>query len=92
MKIHEIIAYSQNQLSVLGRSVAIHDKKTIEKIIEEYELNMNKLLLKIPANGRYINVMLHIFGYFPSQLSDAEKTYFLDSLENYRANIYRNRL
>lgn len=78
------MAYSQNQLSVLGRIVANHEKKTIEKTIEEYESNMNKLLLKMPATGKYINVMLHIFGYFSGQLSVDEKAYFLDSLENYR--------
>jgi uncharacterized protein YbgA (DUF1722 family)/uncharacterized protein YbbK (DUF523 family) len=79
------MAYSQTQLSVLGRIVANHEKKTIEDTIAEYESNMNKLLLKMPATGKYINVMMHIFGYFSKHLSDSEKAYFLDSLENYRS-------
>ena len=79
------MAYSQNQLSVLGRIVANHEKKAIDKTMEEYESNMNKLLLKMPATGKYINVMLHIFGYFSKNLTGSEKAYFLDSLENYRS-------
>jgi uncharacterized protein YbgA (DUF1722 family)/uncharacterized protein YbbK (DUF523 family) len=79
------MTYSQNQLSVLGKIVANHEKKTIDDTIAEYESNMNKLLLKMPATGRYINVMLHIFGYFSKRLLDTEKAYFLDSLENYRS-------
>lgn len=79
------MAYSQNQLGVLGRIVANHDKKTIQKTMEEYESNMNRLLLKMPSTGRYINVMLHIFGYFSKNLSEKEKVYFLDILENYRS-------
>ena len=37
-----------------------------------------------PAKSRYINVMLHILGYFKNQLSSDEKAHFLDMLEQYR--------
>lgn len=79
------MAYSQNQLKVLGRIVANHKKLTLDEIFEAYEKNLNKLLLKTPSGGQYLNVMLHIFGYFSSALSEKEKAYFLDSIESYRS-------
>lgn len=79
------MAYSQNQLKILGRIVANHEKKALEEVLSDYENNLNKLLAKNPSNGKYINVMLHIFGYFSNELSASEKAFFLDSLENYRS-------
>lgn len=79
------MAYSQNQLTILGRIVANHEKKSLDETFEDYEKNINKLFLKNPSSGKYINVMLHIFGYFSKELSTSEKAYFLDTLENYRS-------
>ena len=78
------MAYSQNQLKILGGIVANHKKRSLDEIFESYEKSLNKLLLKKPSGGQYINVMLHIFGYCSKALSEKEKAYFLDSLENYR--------
>jgi uncharacterized protein YbgA (DUF1722 family)/uncharacterized protein YbbK (DUF523 family) len=79
------MAYSQNQLNMLGRVVANNKKLTLDEIFESYEKNLNKLLFKTPSRGQYINVMLHIFGYYSKALSEKEKAYFLDMLENYRS-------
>ena len=79
------MAYSQTQLTVLGRLVANHKKNPVQEVLREYETNLNKLLLITPSTGKYINVMLHIFGYFSKKLSEGEKAYFLDTLENYRS-------
>ncbi|MDF2591759.1 MAG: uncharacterized protein K0S75_1225 [Clostridia bacterium] len=77
------MAHSQNQLKVLGRIVANHKNLTMDEIYEAYEENLHKLLLKMPTCGQYVNVMLHIFGYFSKMLSEKEKAYFIDSLEDY---------
>lgn len=79
------MAYSQNQLKVLGRIVANHKKLPLDEVFESYENNLNKLLLKTPSSGQYLNVMLHIFGYYSKELSEKEKAYFLDAMESYRS-------
>ncbi len=79
------MAYSHNQMSVLGRIVANHKKLSTEEVFREYESNLDKLLIRTPTQGQYINIMLHIFGYFSKDLSAKEKAYFLDALENYRS-------
>lgn len=79
------MAYSKSQLTTLGKIVANHDKLNLDEIFAAYELNLDQLFKKMPTSGQYVNVMLHIFGYFSKELSPKEKAYFLDALENYRS-------
>lgn len=77
------MSYSQNQLNMLDRIVTNHKKMTLDEIFETYEKSLNKLLLKTPYRGQYMNVMLNIFSHYSKALSEKEKAYFIDTLENY---------
>jgi uncharacterized protein YbgA (DUF1722 family) len=79
------MAYSQNQLKILGRIVANHEGLDVESMYQLYKKQLSKLFSKKPAKGHYINVMLHIFGYYSKALNNEEKAYFLDTLEQYRS-------
>lgn len=78
------MAYSQNILKQMGKLVANHSKDDIKGILNTYEALLDKLLSSAPGTMRYVNVMLHIFGYFSNELNSKEKAYFLDSIEKYR--------
>ena len=78
------MAYSKSQLTVLGKIVANHEKLPLDNLLNAYEENLDRLFKKNPTSGQFVNVMLHIFGYFSKELSAKEKAYFLDALESYR--------
>lgn len=78
------MAYNPTLQEKMGKLVANHDNKTLDKLFLEYEGLLNKLLSTSPNNMRFINVMLHIFGYFSRYLNSMEKAHFLDALEQYR--------
>lgn len=78
------MAYSQIQLKALGKVVANHEKKAMEEVYNLYDDILTRLLNKKPSTGQYINVMLHIFGYFSNELSNKEKAHLLDLIEQYR--------
>lgn len=78
------MAFSQNQLRLLGKIVANHSGLAVDVLYQQYETQLNQLLKVKPTKGRYINVMLHLFGYYSNYLNDAEKAHFLDLLEQYR--------
>lgn len=89
IKFHSInkylfMAYQPNHLKVLERLVSNHNQKSIEKIIVEYEEVLGRLLNTFPKPLRFVNVMLHIFGYFSKDLNAKEKAFFLDTLDQYR--------
>jgi uncharacterized protein YbgA (DUF1722 family)/uncharacterized protein YbbK (DUF523 family) len=80
-----LMAYSQKEQKVLGRIVANHDKLPVEAVIHSYKEHLGIAFFRIPRYSNYINVMMHIFGYFSEHLSSGEKTFILDSFEKYKS-------
>ncbi|OXS26259.1 MAG: cytoplasmic protein [Acetobacterium sp. MES1] len=80
-----LMAYSQKEQKELGRIVANHDKLPLEQVFSSYKAHLGIAFLRIPRYSNYINVMLHIFGYFSEQLSSGEKNFVLDSFEKYKS-------
>jgi uncharacterized protein YbgA (DUF1722 family)/uncharacterized protein YbbK (DUF523 family) len=80
------MVYSQTALKNLGTIVANHDKMDFTAVSIKYLKQLESMMSNQPAKSRYINVMLHIMGYFKNQLSSAEKAHFLDMLELYRSS------
>lgn len=78
------MAYSQKWLIELGRTVANHEREEIGSVLKKYEICMNKALVSPPRYRSVINVMMHALGYFSKKLSSEEKTFFLNTLEEYR--------
>ena len=80
-----LTAYNQKELRVLGKLAANQEHKAIDELIEAYETHLYNALAKTPSVGANINVMLKIMGYFSHQLSSDEKSFFLASVDKYRA-------
>jgi len=79
-----LMAYNQTKMRELGRLVANPSKRPIEDVFEEYAKAFHLALFKSPRRTSAINVLMHGFGYVSDQLSAREKSFFLDSLEQYR--------
>lgn len=80
------MAYSQAALKKLGVIAANHNRNGFSQVSEEYLGQLRTMLMNTPSKSRYINVMLHILGYFKNQLSSDEKAHFLEMLEQYRGS------
>lgn len=78
------MVYSQSGLKKLGTIAANHDKKSFKILSADYLKNLEAMMSNKPSKSKYINVMLHILGYFKNQLSSDEKAHFIDMLEQYR--------
>ena len=81
-----LMVYSQVNLRKLGKIVGNHEDKDIEDILDEYEEYLHKALSKKTSSKRNINTLLHLFGYFSKDVSQDEKAYFLENLEDYTNN------
>ncbi len=79
-----LMAYSQKEMRELGRIAANPDKKTFPGVAGEYGDHLNAALSRAPRYTAHINVLLHALGRFKAGISPAEKTFFLDTLEQYR--------
>lgn len=79
-----LTAYSQKELSVLGRLVANQEGRPIAEIMKTYETHLHSVFKRSPGPGSNVNAMMKIMGYFSPQLSTKEKSFFLGSLEKYK--------
>lgn len=79
-----LTAYSQKELRVLGKIAANQDEKPCDEIFDSYETHLHSAFARTPSIGSNINVMTKIMGYFSSQLSPQEKSFFIKALDKYR--------
>ena len=80
-----LTAYNQKELRTLGKIAANQEPKQFAEILEDYETHLHLALARTPSTGAYINVMFKMMGYFSQQLSKEEKSFFLESIDRYRA-------
>jgi len=78
-------AYNQKELRILGKLAANQDHRAFSETISNYETHLYYALARTPSVGSNINVLLKIMGYFSHQLSKDEKSFFLSSVDKYRA-------
>jgi uncharacterized protein YbgA (DUF1722 family)/uncharacterized protein YbbK (DUF523 family) len=78
------MSYHQGEMREMGRIVANRKAMGKEEVFIEYEKHLAKAMARGPRCSSNINVLMHAMGYFSDHLSPEEKSYFLDSLMNYR--------
>jgi uncharacterized protein YbgA (DUF1722 family)/uncharacterized protein YbbK (DUF523 family) len=79
-----LMAYSQKELRALGKVVANQERKPVEQVLRDYQKNLSNALAKAPRDVSYINVLMHLMGHFSERLSPHERSFFLNTLEEYR--------
>jgi uncharacterized protein YbgA (DUF1722 family)/uncharacterized protein YbbK (DUF523 family) len=80
-----LMAYSERSLRELGRIAANHDHRTPAEVYAAYGAELLRAFARPARRTATINVLQHMFGFFSEGLSGAEKAYFADCLEDYRA-------
>ncbi len=80
-----LMAHNQQEMRIMGRIVANPEHRSIEDVYREYERHLRRAMSRPARPGSVINVLMHAFGYFKEGLSSAEKAFFLDCLDDYRA-------
>ncbi len=80
-------AYSQVHLNAMGRIVAERKKRTFAETIADYQVHFYAALKFPPRRGANSNVLTKAAGYFTRQLTHAEKTFFLDSVDKYTLGL-----
>lgn len=78
------MALNQSRLKTLGKIVANHQKLNHSEVIALYGSELHRVLSTPPKLGKYINVLLHLFGGISERLSTKERNFFLDIIEEYR--------
>jgi len=77
------LAYNQKQMRVLGKITANLDKRPIEHVFEDYQLNLRLVFKTQVRIKNVLNVWMHIMGFFSEQLNSAEKQNLLDKMDEY---------
>ncbi|ARK30399.1 YbgA family protein [Halalkalibacter krulwichiae] len=78
------MACNQEKVRELGRVIGNHSGEQMERVFQVYEKGLYELF-SIPIKATsHINVCQHVFGYFSKYLTIAERTHFIQLLEQYR--------
>ena len=78
-------AYNQKELRIMGKLAANQENIAFGETVKNYETHLYYALSRTPSVGANINVLLKIMGYFSHQLSKDEKSFFLSSVDKYKA-------
>ena len=81
-----LMSYNQNEMRILGRTVANLEKRALLQILVDYEEHLAKALLRMPRYTSNINVLMHAIGYFTYDLTKSEKAFFFKHIEKYRTS------
>ena len=78
-----LLAYNQSHYRNCGRIVANLQKQKTDQVFEDYEKELAHILGKMPRYTGIINTLQHAFGWISDGLSAEEKSYFLNTIEEY---------
>ena len=78
-----LMAYSPLKQKELGKIVGNTKKESVKEAFEKYYGILSEALSVLTTNGRNINMLSHMFGYFSQALSAQERVLFSDCLERY---------
>ena len=82
-----LMAHSPKTYESLGRLVAASKAVPRAELRERYETEFMRALGAIATAKRQVNVLLHILGYFRTQLDDDSRRELLSVLEDYRHGL-----
>ncbi|MDH7555503.1 MAG: DUF523 and DUF1722 domain-containing protein [Candidatus Methanosuratincola sp.] len=82
-----LMAYSQGAMRELGKVVANQSATGIKKSFLQYRKTLENALYRPPKRGSVVNVLSHMYGYFSQRLTEGERKFFAEAVENYRKGI-----
>tara|TARA_B100000686_G_C16780862_1_gene971755 strand:- start:892 stop:1386 length:495 start_codon:yes stop_codon:yes gene_type:complete len=87
--IHKCILMAYNQLNQvkLGRIVALSGTRVQSDLLNDYQDLLNKTMRFDETSKKHANVLYHLMGYLKDFLDTSQKTYLIDSIEEYRVGL-----
>lgn len=84
--VHKLLLLANNEAAYRegGRIIANHEKADLNSVLQRYETCLAKVFSRMPRRGAIINTLQHAFGGFSDRLEPKEKSFFLNSIEEYR--------
>ncbi|SPD74280.1 conserved hypothetical protein [uncultured Desulfobacterium sp.] len=82
-----ILSHSEKHYRMMGKLVAEGKKTPIKKLFGDYETYLMEALRLKPSIKKNVNVLLHMVGYFKTNLSADEKKELLEIINQYRENV-----
>jgi len=79
-----LMAYNQKELRILGRIVANHEKRPADEVFKNYQQHLWSAFARAPRFTSNINVLMHAMGHFSKNLTSQERSFFINTLEEYR--------
>ena len=79
-----LMCYHQDLMRQCGRIASNSDGLSLEELMKAYADQFRKTLVIQPKQSNIINALYHGYGWISEGLSAAEKTLFLDAVEEYR--------
>lgn len=80
-----LLTKNEKMMRELGKLVA--QKGFDDQLRENYRSLLVKALKTPFKSPKVINTLLHMYGFFKDKLSDKEKAYFMDLVEDYKTGI-----
>lgn len=84
---YTLMAHSPEKLKQLGKLIAKGGIMNLDDLVSEYRVLLLQLLKLKKTRKKNYNVLLHLFGYFKSQLTSDEKVEFLSEADKYHKEI-----
>lgn len=82
-----LMAYNPNLMKELGKFIGDQNKYSEDQLFQRYYDLLGKTLKNPPQAPSNINMMMHAFGHFSDRLTHEEKSFFLDSMDQYRQGV-----
>jgi len=79
-----LMAYNQKEMRILGRIVANHENRPKDEVFVNYQQHLWSAFARSPRFTSNINVLMHAMGHFSKKLTPQERSFFLNTLEEYR--------
>jgi uncharacterized protein YbgA (DUF1722 family)/uncharacterized protein YbbK (DUF523 family) len=78
---------SETKFRKIGNLVANHEKRDFFEVLKDYRENFLEIISLKSSVERNINVIQHMFGFLKRELSEDEKSEFLQNIEDYRNRV-----
>jgi len=79
-----LMCYHQDLMRQCGRIASNNDGLSLQELMNAYAAQFRRTLAGQPKQSNIINALYHGYGWISDGLSPAEKTLFLDAVEEYR--------
>jgi len=78
------LAYTQSRFRICGKIVANHEHLPPDEVYQRYAGELRRVLNRPFRRKAMVNALYHVFGWVSEHLSEKEKNYIINTMEEYR--------